>query len=108
MIKEGMDTLDATVTDYAALFEKAMELVTNLQEDLNLQTLNTEVRGLQRKYDEVRETTWSIAPAMPYQITGGKAAPSTSTGSTQERGLAKGQATALVGGGLSSHDYYSR
>ena len=46
-IKEGMATLDATVTDYAALFEKAMELVTNMQEDLNLQTLNTKISELQ-------------------------------------------------------------
>lgn len=29
-IKEGMATLDATVTDCVTLFEQAMELVTNL------------------------------------------------------------------------------
>jgi len=51
-----MATLDATFTDCATLFKKAMELVTNLQEDTNLQTLNTKIRELQHQYDEVRET----------------------------------------------------
>lgn len=45
-IKEEMATLDATVVDCTTLFEQAMELVTNLQEDPNLQTLNIEVRKL--------------------------------------------------------------
>ena len=35
-IKEGMATLDATFTDCATLFDQAMELLTNLQEDPNL------------------------------------------------------------------------
>lgn len=62
-IKEGMATLDATVTDCVALFEQSMELVTNLQEDLNLQTLSTEIRELQCQYDEVRVTAHSLAEA---------------------------------------------
>lgn len=41
-----MTTLDATVADFTKLFEQAMELVTNLQEDPNLQMLNTKVREL--------------------------------------------------------------
>lgn len=57
-----MATLDAIVTDCATLFEQAMELMTNLQEDPNLQTLNTEVRDLQQQYDEVRATVRSLAP----------------------------------------------
>jgi len=40
-----------------------MELVTNLQEDPNLQTLNTEVRELQRQYDEVRATARTLTPS---------------------------------------------
>jgi len=40
-----------------------MELVTTLQEDPNLQTLNTEVRELHKQYDEVRTMTRSIAVA---------------------------------------------
>jgi len=58
-----MATLDATVTDCVALFEQSMELVTNLQEDLNLQTLSTEIRELQCQYDEVRVTAHSLAEA---------------------------------------------
>ena len=58
-----MATLDATFTDCATLFKKAMELVTNLQEDTNLQTLNTKIRELQHQYDEVRETAWNLASA---------------------------------------------
>lgn len=34
-INEGMATLDATVANFTTLFEQAMELVTNLQEDPN-------------------------------------------------------------------------
>ena len=55
-IKEGIATLDAIFTDCATFFEQAMELVTNLQKDLNLQTLNTKVREMQCQYDEVRAT----------------------------------------------------
>jgi len=54
--------LDSTITDCTTLFKQAMEIVTNLQEDLNLKTLNTEVRELQWQYDEVRATEHSIAP----------------------------------------------
>lgn len=57
-----MATLDATITDCATLFEQAIELVTNMQEDLNLQTLNTEVQELQLQYDEVWETACTLAP----------------------------------------------
>lgn len=60
-IKEGMATLDATVTDYVALFEQAIELMTNLQEHSNLQTLNIDVRELQCQYDEFRATVRSLA-----------------------------------------------
>eukprot|EP00253_Pinus_taeda_P014921 PITA_14921 len=52
-IKEGVATLNATVTNCATLFEQAMELVTNLQEDLNLEMLNTE-RKLALK-DKIRK-----------------------------------------------------
>jgi len=46
-IKEGMATLDATVTNCGMLFDQVMELLTTLQEDLSLQTLSTEVREMQ-------------------------------------------------------------
>jgi len=58
-----MAILDAIGINYAALFEQAMELVTNMQEDLDLQTLNTEVRELQCQYDEVRVTTRTLSPS---------------------------------------------
>jgi len=38
-----------------------MELVTTLQEDPNLQTLNTKVSELQRQYDEAKAMAHSIA-----------------------------------------------
>ncbi len=57
-----MATLDATITDCAMLFDQAMELLTNLQEDTNLQTLNIEVRERQHNYDKVRETARTFAP----------------------------------------------
>ena len=60
-IKEGMATLDATVTDCVTLFEQAMKLVTNFQEDPNLQKLNTKVRELQCQYDEVRSNAHTLA-----------------------------------------------
>lgn len=58
-----MATLDATVFDCTTLFGQAMELVTNMQEDWNLQTLNIEVRELQQQYDQFRATACSIALA---------------------------------------------
>lgn len=56
-----MATLDAIVTNFLALFEQEMGLVMTLQEERNLQILNTEVRELQKQYDEVKAMTRSIA-----------------------------------------------
>lgn len=61
-IKEGMATLDSRVTDYATLFDQAMELLTNPQEDPNLETLDMKVRQMLQKYDEVKVIVCTLAP----------------------------------------------
>jgi len=42
-----MNTLDTVVTYCAMMFAQEMELCTNLEEDLNLQKMNTDVREKQ-------------------------------------------------------------
>lgn len=62
-IKDGVATVDTAMVDFTVLFEQAMEVVMTLQEDPTLQVLNTEVIELQQQYDEVRETTRTVAIA---------------------------------------------
>lgn len=42
------------------LFEHSLEVVTNLQEDPNLQILETQEKELQQRYDEFNATTCTI------------------------------------------------
>lgn len=42
IVKDGVAAVDATVVDCTALFDQSMEVVTTMQEDPNLQRLNTE------------------------------------------------------------------
>ena len=63
IVKDGVATMDAMIGDCTMLFEQAMELVMNLQEDPNPQRLNTEVRELQHQYNEVRVTTHTVSMA---------------------------------------------
>jgi len=51
--KENMNTMDIAVLDCVMMFGHGMELWTNLQEDLNFQKLNIDVRETQQKYVEV-------------------------------------------------------
>lgn len=47
-VKDSISTVDAAVVHCTTLFEQGMEVVTTLQEDPNLQRLNTETRELQQ------------------------------------------------------------
>lgn len=62
-IKDIIATVDVVVVDCTTLFEQAMEVVTTLQEDPNLQRLKTETHELLQQYDEVQATTCTVAIA---------------------------------------------
>jgi len=59
-VKDAIATVDAAVKDFTSLFEQPLELVTSLQEDPNVQQLETEEMELQLNYDEVKATTCTI------------------------------------------------
>ena len=49
-MKDGVAAVDVAVVDCTSLLEQSMEIVMTLQEDPNLQRLNTEARQLQQQY----------------------------------------------------------
>ena len=53
--------VDSAVADYMQLFEQSFEVQTTLQEDPNVEPLETVVGELQQRYDEVKGTTHMIA-----------------------------------------------
>lgn len=67
VVKDAIANIDAAVVDCTMLFEQAMEIVTTLQEDPNLQRLNTKTGELQQQYDEVRgrRAQWLQCSASP-------------------------------------------
>ena len=56
-----MAVINTVVTECTALFEKSLEVVTNLQEDPTLKRLETEDWELQQQYDEVKATAHTVA-----------------------------------------------
>jgi len=56
-----MVAVDSVVTDYMKPFEQSFEVLTTLQEDTNIEHLETEVHKLQQRYDEVKGTTKMVS-----------------------------------------------
>ena len=53
--------VDNAVANCMQLFEQSFEVLTTLQEDPNLERLETEARELQQRYDEVKGTTLMVS-----------------------------------------------
>jgi len=52
-----MVAVDSVVTDCMKLFEQSLEVLTTLQEDPNIEHLETEAREMKHKYDEIKGAT---------------------------------------------------
>ena len=61
VVRDAIATVDNAVKECTTLFEQALKVVTNLQEDPTLQRLETEAQELQQRYDEVKVTMRTIA-----------------------------------------------
>ena len=61
VITTAITEVNSAVTDYTKLFEQLFEVLTTLQEDLNIQRLEKEARELQQKYDEVKGTAQTVS-----------------------------------------------
>jgi len=61
MVTIAMAAVDSVVTEYVNLFEQSFEVLTTLQEDPNIEHLETEARKLQQRYDEVKGTTQMVS-----------------------------------------------
>lgn len=57
---DAIAVVASTETDYTTLFEESLELLTSLQEDPNVQTLETKAWELQQYYDKVKVTVRTI------------------------------------------------
>lgn len=53
--------VNSATTDYTNLFEESFEVISTLQEDSNIQHLETEAHELQNKYDEVKENVQMVS-----------------------------------------------
>jgi len=51
-----MEEIGGVVRDCTTMLEHALEVITTLQEDPNIQRLETEARELQQQYDKIRGT----------------------------------------------------
>ena len=47
--------------DYTKMLEESFKVLTNLQEDPNIQRLETDVCELQQQYDSIKGTTQMVA-----------------------------------------------
>lgn len=61
VVTTTMAVIDSAVEKCMQLFEQSFEVLTTLQEDLNLERLEIEVHDLQQRYDEVKGTTQTVA-----------------------------------------------
>ena len=52
--------VESAVADCTQLFEQSFEVLTSLQEDPNIQRLETKACELQQHYDEVKGTTQTV------------------------------------------------
>ena len=61
VITSGMEEINSVVRDCTRMLEESFEVLTTLQEDLNIQRLETKVHKLQQQYDEIKGTTQTMA-----------------------------------------------
>ena len=54
-------TVDSAVIDYMKMFEQSFKVLTTLQEDMNIEFLETEACELQQKYDEIKGTAPTVS-----------------------------------------------
>lgn len=57
----GTKEINSAVKDCTKLLEESFEVITTLQEDPNLQCLETEARKLQQRYDDIKGTAQMMA-----------------------------------------------
>jgi len=60
-ITKGIAEINNAVKDYTWLFEGSFEVLTTLQEDPNIQRLETEVRTMQQKYEKFKGNVQTVA-----------------------------------------------
>jgi hypothetical protein len=60
-ITAGLDKIDSVVQYYTNMLEESLEVFISLQEDPNIQRLETEARELQQQYDTVKGTAQAVA-----------------------------------------------
>jgi len=60
-ITKGITEVNSVVKDYTKLFEELFKLLTTLQEDPNIQHLETEAHKLQQQYDDIKGTAQMVA-----------------------------------------------
>lgn len=53
-ITSGMEEISIVVKDCTKMLEESFEVLTTLQEDPNIQCLETEARELQQQYDDIK------------------------------------------------------
>ena len=59
-IAAGLEEIGGEVRDYTGMFKQALEVLTNLQEDPNIQCLEIEVHEYQQQYDSVKGTAQTV------------------------------------------------
>lgn len=61
MVTTAMVVIDSVVADYMQLFKQSFEVLTALQEDPNVECLETKACELQQRYDEVKGTMQTVS-----------------------------------------------
>ena len=56
----GLEEIRGVVQDCTSMLEQALEVLTTLQEDPNIQRLETKARELQQQYDSIRGTAQTV------------------------------------------------
>ena len=59
-IRKGLEEIGQAVQNYTTMLEESVMVLTSLQEDRNIQRLETEVRELQVQYDSVHRMTQTV------------------------------------------------
>ena len=60
-ITSGLEEISSAVKDCTKMLEESFEVLTTLQEDLNVQRLDTEVHKLQQQYDDIKWIAQTLA-----------------------------------------------
>lgn len=61
VVIEAIAAIDSAVADCTQIFEQSFKALTSLQEDPNVQQLETKACELEQHYDEVKRTAQTIA-----------------------------------------------